>query len=251
MTPRPAPPSPGTAWADLLRALAPDPPPPAWRRGSALAASGAVTGLKVLPGEATAHIRDHHGPTTTSLLWPPARQQDWQRAAEALAAQPVFRDALLAGLLPVETARVCELLGWPALPRRFDDIACVCSCPAWQDPCPHAAALLLALADQVERDPFTVAAWRGCTREDLLERVGRAARTHHPAPQAPADDPAAFWAAPALPDTPPLPAAPAHSWAPPPAAAGQDLAAALAPLYTRLAGPPPDPDHPDHAPPAD
>ncbi|MDA0565562.1 SWIM zinc finger family protein [Streptomonospora sp. S1-112] len=232
MSPAPAA-RPGAEWARLLRGLAPDPAPPLWRRARALAESGAVSGLKVLPGEAAAQVRGPGGPAAASLLWPPAQDQEWDRAARALADQPVFRDAVLAGLLPVEAGRVWELVGWPALPRRFGEVACVCSCPAWEDPCVHAAALLFALADQVERDPFTVAAWRGCAREELLERVRRAAAPD-PAPAA-AADPGEFWAAPPLPALPPLPGDPAATWAPPPGGAdGEDVAAVLAPLYARL-----------------
>jgi uncharacterized Zn finger protein len=44
-----------------------------------------------------------------------------------------------------------------------------CSCPDWEVPCEHHAFYLLAEA--FDDDPFTILAWRGREREDLLSNL--------------------------------------------------------------------------------
>ena len=43
-----------------------------------------------------------------------------------------------------------------------------CSCPDWGVPCKHLAAVCYVLAEEFDRDPFGLLAWRGRGREDLL-----------------------------------------------------------------------------------
>jgi uncharacterized Zn finger protein len=43
-----------------------------------------------------------------------------------------------------------------------------CSCPDWEVPCKHIAAAFYLLAEAFDDDPFTILAWRGREREDLL-----------------------------------------------------------------------------------
>jgi uncharacterized Zn finger protein len=43
-----------------------------------------------------------------------------------------------------------------------------CSCPDWGVPCKHLAAVCYVLAEEFDRDPFAMLAWRGKARDDLL-----------------------------------------------------------------------------------
>ena len=46
-----------------------------------------------------------------------------------------------------------------------------CSCPDWEVPCKHIAAAFYLLAEAFDGDPFTILAWRGREREDLLANL--------------------------------------------------------------------------------
>jgi uncharacterized Zn finger protein len=43
-----------------------------------------------------------------------------------------------------------------------------CSCPDWEVPCKHLAAVCYVLAEEFDRDPFGMLAWRGKARDELL-----------------------------------------------------------------------------------
>ena len=46
-----------------------------------------------------------------------------------------------------------------------------CSCPDGEVPCKHIAAAFYLLAEAFDDDPFTILAWRGREREDLLANL--------------------------------------------------------------------------------
>ena len=60
-----------------------------------------------------------------------------------------------------------------------------CSCPDWEVPCKHLAAVCYVLAEAFDADPFGMLAWRGKGREDLLAALRRLTGGG-PAPRRPA-----------------------------------------------------------------
>jgi len=149
-----------------------------------------------------------------------------------------------------------------------------CSCPDWEVPCKHLAAVCYVLAEEFDRDPFAMLAWRGRGREELLTALraiqggpgGRAAAREAPAGAASSaagtagraglDVPArplaesldAFWSpglSPARLRALPVPAGSAAApdlllrmFPPPPVQVrGKDLAEVLAVAYQQLADP--------------
>ena len=66
--------------------------------------------------------------------------------------EDVFRDASV-DLFPVS---------WSTLDAR-------CSCPDWENPCKHIAAVLYLFADRLDDDPWLLLAWRGRSRDQLLD----------------------------------------------------------------------------------
>ena len=60
-----------------------------------------------------------------------------------------------------------------------------CSCPDWGVPCKHLAAVCYVLAEEFDRDPFVMLAWRGKARDDLLAAL----REVRSAPRSPAPRP--------------------------------------------------------------
>ena len=56
---------------------------------------------------------------------------------------------------------------------RPGDLEMSCSCPDWEVPCKHLAAVCYLLAEAFDDDPFGMLAWRGRGREKLLAALRR------------------------------------------------------------------------------
>lgn len=205
--------------------------------------AGAVSALRVRPGEVTAAVAAGGRSHRVSLIRPVLEQEEWERAAAALASQPLFGTRVLAGELPVEVARVFRVLGIDLLPRGVRALVPTCSCREWRAPCAHAEAVLHALARELDRDPFLLTEWSGWPRTRLAERVRRLAREGDapaghppPVPEPPAET-ALFWAAPDPAAPPPVHPGGAEAvlGAAPEKTPGE-LLGFLRPLYRRLTG---------------
>ena len=85
-----------------------------------------------------------------------------------LASQALFRAKLLAGEMPAEIEEVFAECGTPLFPRSPADLDMRCSCPDWEVPCKHLAAVCYVLAEAFDDDPFQMLAWRGKARDELL-----------------------------------------------------------------------------------
>jgi uncharacterized Zn finger protein len=230
-------------------------------RGRNYARRGQVIGFELTTGYVTAQVQGSRpNPYRVRIQVLPLTTGQWELVQRALAARALFRAKLLAGEMPHEIEQVFADCGTPLFPRSAGDVrssadlVMSCSCPDWEVPCKHLAAVCYVLAEAFDDDPFAMLAWRGRGREELLAalRLGGAA---HPAGETrPVIDvtgrPLAecldgFWspgltaarlrAMPTTPMTPPDLLL--RSFEPPPIAIrGKDLADLLTPAYERLAG---------------
>jgi uncharacterized Zn finger protein len=66
--------------------------------------------------------------------------------------------------------------GLSLFPASAGELSMDCSCPDWEVPCKHLAAAFYLLAEAFDDDPFTILAWRGREREELLANL-QAARS--------------------------------------------------------------------------
>jgi uncharacterized Zn finger protein len=242
-------------------------------RGRNYARSGQVLSLEIGTGHVTAKVQGSRvKPYGVKLTVDPLTTRQWRRVEEALAARAIFRARLLAGEMPAEIEEVFADCGTPLFPHSARDLEMTCSCPDWEVPCKHLAAVCYVLAEAFDDDPFAMLAWRGKGRDDLLAalrrlaggrgdedghagnsgRGGRGARAgngEHPVIEV-ADKPLAectadFWSTPLSPARlralPPATAAPAdlllRSLEPPMiTAGGRDLVTLLRPAYQLMAG---------------
>ena len=230
-------------------------------RGRSYARAGQVLDFRLSQGKVTAQVQGSRvRPYDVRLGVLPLTKPQWRRVTERLASQALFRAKLLAGEMPHEIEDVFAECGTPLFPRSATDLDMHCSCPDWGVPCKHLAAVCYVLAEEFDRDPFAMLAWRGKARDDLLAALrevragprsptGGAGRTSVLEPSEPAaplaDSLGDFWSAglsparlralsaPAGPVTPDL----LLRMFPPPAVPvrGQDLAEVLTPAYHRLA----------------
>ncbi|HEY2506200.1 MAG TPA: SWIM zinc finger family protein [Streptosporangiaceae bacterium] len=141
-------------------------------RGRNYARSGQVLNLDVSTGHVTAQVQGSRiKPYKVKLTVDPLTTAQWQRVEAALAARAVFRARLLAGEMPAEIEEVFTRCGTPLFPRTARDLEMSCSCPDWEVPCKHLAAVCYVLAEKFDDDPFTMLAWRGKGRDELLRAL--------------------------------------------------------------------------------
>jgi uncharacterized Zn finger protein len=226
-------------------------------RGRNYARSGQVLNLAIGTGHVTAQVQGSRvKPYNAKLTVDPLTTRQWQRVAEALAARAVFRARLLAGEMPAEIEEVFAGCGTPLFPSSARDLQMSCSCPDWEVPCKHLAAVCYVLAEAFDDDPFGMLAWRGKGRDELLTALRRlagggreqaaASRPVIEVADPPLDAAAAgFWSSALSPARlralPPAVAAPAdlllRSFEPPfITAGGMDLLTLLRPAYLVMTG---------------
>ncbi|NUS64857.1 MAG: hypothetical protein HOQ46_14570 [Saccharothrix sp.] len=174
---------------------------------------------------------------------------DWRRIEHALADQAIFAAKLLAGEMPPEIEDVFADLGLTLFPSTTRELHMDCTCPDWEVPCKHLAATCYLLAESFDTDPFEILAWRGRSREDLLDRLRELRAPVRPEqPEATAKQPDdsfdTFWTRPKVAEVVPEVAEPATrrpdallDQLGPLVVDGRSVTDALRPLYRRLARP--------------
>ena len=246
-------------------------------RGRSYARAGQVLDFQLSQGKVTAQVQGSRPrPYQVRLGVLPLTTKQWRRVQDRLASQALFRAKLLAGEMPHEIEEVFDDCGTPLFPRSASDLDMHCSCPDWGVPCKHLAAVCYVLAEEFDRDPFGLLAWRGKARDDLLaalRQLQAGAAAADPGaeitPRDSLDVPAkplaecldTFWSPGLSParlralSTAPSPAAPdllLRMFPPPPVQVrGKDLAELLTPAYHRLAADAPEPASPGPALPGD
>jgi uncharacterized Zn finger protein len=234
-------------------------------RGRSYARAGQVLDFELSQGKVTARVQGSRPrPYQVRIGVLPLTTAQWRRVLDQLASQALFRAKLLAGEMPREIEEVFAECGTPLFPGSAADLDMHCNCPDWGMPCKHLAAVCYVLAEEFDRDPFGMLAWRGKDRAELLAALrriqGSPDRAGAPAERDALDVPApplaecldGFWSPGLSPArlralaTAPNSAAPdllLRMFPPPPVQVRkQDLADLLAPAYQRLADPDPEPE---------
>ena len=138
-------------------------------RGRSYARAGQVLDFELSQGKVTARVQGSRvRPYQVRIGVLPLTTAQWRRVQDRLASQALFRAKLLAGEMPREIEEVFAECGTPLFPRSAADLDMHCSCPDWGVPCKHLAAVCYVLAEEFDRDPFGMLAWRGKARDELL-----------------------------------------------------------------------------------
>ncbi len=141
-------------------------------RGRAYARKGQVVDLHVGPGVVSATVQgSREDPYVVHLRMPVVTGEDWGRILRALAARAGYAARMLAGELPHEVEEVFSAEGASLLPAPHARLVTECTCPDWENPCKHIAAVCYLLAEELDRDPFALFAWRGRGREAALDEL--------------------------------------------------------------------------------
>lgn len=149
------------------------------QRGRRYARTGQVLSLEVQTAVISAQVQGSRRTpylVTLSLAEPTAAQ--WHAINKAMTAKVGFVARLLAGEVSPDLEDVFQAAGVPLFPASWRDLRARCSCPDWENPCKHIAAVLYILADQLDTDPWLLLRWRAATRSSSSS-VGAAAPAQH------------------------------------------------------------------------
>jgi uncharacterized Zn finger protein len=141
-------------------------------RGRNYARQGQVLSLSLSTSMVIALVQGSRPtPYKTRIAIKSFTNQEWQRIEHALAGKALYAAKLLAGEMPPDIETLFASLGLQLFPATQRELTMDCTCPDWEVPCKHLAAACYLLAESFDNDPFEILAWRGRSREDLLERL--------------------------------------------------------------------------------
>jgi uncharacterized Zn finger protein len=138
-------------------------------RGRNYARRGQVISLDVTAGMVSALVQGSRvQPYRVRVGLEAFGAAQWDAAERALSGSAWYSAKLLAGEMPEDIEDVFAELGLALFPASAGELAMYCSCPDWEVPCKHIAAVFYLLAEAFDEDPFSILAWRGRAREELL-----------------------------------------------------------------------------------
>ena len=144
---------------------------PRLARGRGYARTGAVQELEIRPGEVYASVQgSRRRPYSVTMEIDVLQPEQWLRVERRLAERVDLLSALLAGQMPEHIEDAFHDTGLTLFPTRREFVA-DCTCPDMANPCKHIAATCYVLADRLDEDPFSLLAWRGRRRAELLRRI--------------------------------------------------------------------------------
>jgi uncharacterized Zn finger protein len=132
------------------------------------------------PGSVTAQVQgSRERPYRVRVGIAAFGKSEWAQVERTLAGNAWYAAMLLSGEMPEDIEDVFADVGLSLFPATARDLSLDCSCPDRAVPCKHLAATFYLLAESFDGDPFTILAWRGREREDLLANL-QAARSDGP-----------------------------------------------------------------------
>lgn len=139
-------------------------------RGRSYARSGQVLNIDITTGRVTAQVQGSRPkPYKVKIDIKPLSNEQWARAADAMAAQAIFAAKLLAGEMPNEIEEAFAAAKVSLFPLKRDDLITDCSCPDYSNPCKHIAAVYYLLGEQFDGDPFLLFRLRGKSKSEIME----------------------------------------------------------------------------------
>ncbi len=174
------------------------------KRGRTYARGGQVLELDIEPGVVLARVQgSRYTPYKVRLRCQMISDTKWRRVEKAMAAQALPLAQLLSGEMPRDTDELFEACKVSLFPRTTRELAATCSCPDWENPCKHIAAVYYLLAESFDDDPFLIFAWRGREQDQLLANlrklrgaaVSGSTQEHPRATPTPEPLSATFWSA--------------------------------------------------------
>ncbi|MBI2952683.1 MAG: SWIM zinc finger family protein [Chloroflexi bacterium] len=138
-------------------------------RGRSYARSGQVVKLEVGRGGVSAKVQGSRpSPYKVSIQFKALSDAEWERVADAIAAQAIYAAKLLSGEMPETIEDAFKAAGASLFPTARLDLETTCSCPDWANPCKHVAAVHYLLGERFDADPFLIFEMRGKSKEEII-----------------------------------------------------------------------------------
>jgi uncharacterized Zn finger protein len=158
------------------------------QRGKRYARAGQVLSLEFVPGQVRASVQGSRAkPYRVFMETEILTDIEWARIEDVMASRAVFLARLLSGEMPEEIEEAFVESATTLFPASVDDLVSACSCPDWENPCKHVAAVFYLMAEAFDDDPFLIFAWRGRDKDQLLADLR--ARRHGPGAESEAQTP--------------------------------------------------------------
>jgi uncharacterized Zn finger protein len=142
------------------------------QRGRTYARKGQVISLDLVPGLVTAQVQGSRpDPYQVRIGITVFGEPEWAALERELAASAWYSAALLSGEMPEDIEEVFAAHDLSLFPAAAHELSMDCSCPDFEVPCKHLAAVFYLLAESFDDDPFRILAWRGRDREELLANL--------------------------------------------------------------------------------
>jgi uncharacterized Zn finger protein len=142
------------------------------QRGRTYARRGQVIDLVLDAGAVTAVVQGSRPrPYRVRIGLAAFGKGEWAQVTRALARDAWYAAKLLAGEMPADIEDLFAAVGLSLFPSGSGELTMDCTCPDWEVPCKHLAAVFYLLAESFDDDPFGILAWRGRDREALLEAL--------------------------------------------------------------------------------
>lgn len=159
------------------------------QRGKRYARTGQVVTMELAAGQVKASVQGSRSkPYRVFIETEVLTAGEWDAIESVMASSAVFAARLLAGEMPEEIEEAFADSATSLFPASVHELDSACSCPDWENPCKHIAAVYYLLAEAFDGDPFLIFAWRGRTKEELLTSLR--ARRHGSARGQDSDPPA-------------------------------------------------------------
>ncbi len=139
------------------------------QRGKRYARTGQVLSIDMVPGQVMASVQgSRRKPYRVLIEIRVFSAAEWNAAETVMASSAVFMAKLLAGDMPEEIEEAFVEASGSLFPVSADGFESACSCPDWENPCKHIAAVYFLLAEAFDDDPFLIFAWHGRDKTELL-----------------------------------------------------------------------------------
>lgn len=127
-------------------------------RGKTYANKGLVKDLEIMGNIISAKVQGSDPkPYKVKIQIPVFDENTQKKLVEIVTENPLFLSQLLNRELPPELNEACKKAGIYIFPRNFSELrGSNCSCPDSAVPCKHMAAVLYVMANEIDKNPFTV-----------------------------------------------------------------------------------------------
>lgn len=156
----------GSRWVRALSQLL---NPRLLARGRTYAGGGRLVNLEMGVGVVLAQAQGDDGTVCHPRVELQTFDDDtWERVTATMAGQAIYAAQLLNGEMPMDIEAVFNAEGVSLFPASRREFHAQCSCPDYARPCPHVAAVLWVIGEQLDDDPFLLFALRGRTKEQFM-----------------------------------------------------------------------------------